>query len=43
MKILAFGDIYGRIGRAALKKELPLLLEKYKPDCVIGNIDNISS
>ncbi|MFK7780428.1 MAG: TIGR00282 family metallophosphoesterase [Candidatus Gracilibacteria bacterium] len=43
MKILIFGDVYGRIGRAAIKKELPLLKEKYKPDFVIANVDNITS
>ena len=43
MKILIFWDVYGRVWRAALKKELPWLKNKYKPDFVIANIDNISS
>ena len=43
MKILAFGDIYGRVWRKALKKELPGLQEKYNPDFVLVNVDNISS
>ncbi len=43
MKLLIFWDIYGRIGRKALKKELPLLRKKYNPDFIIANIDNITS
>ncbi|MDD2871072.1 MAG: TIGR00282 family metallophosphoesterase [Candidatus Gracilibacteria bacterium] len=43
MKILVFGDVYGRIGRAALKKELPALKEKYNPDFVVVNIENATS
>lgn len=43
MKILIFWDVYGRIWRAALKKELPMLKEKHKPDFVIVNIENTTS
>ncbi len=43
MKILIFWDVYWRIGRKALKKELPILKEKYSPDFVIVNIENASS
>jgi len=43
MKILIFWDIFWRIWRAALEKELPTLKEKYKPDFVIVNIENASS
>ena len=43
MKILAFGDIYGRVWRKALKKELPALKEKHNPDFILVNVDNISS
>jgi len=43
MKILVFWDVFGRIWRAALKKELPLLKEKYNPDFIIVNIENCSS
>lgn len=43
MKILIFWDVYGRIGRNALKKELPKLKEKYSPDFIITNVDNITS
>lgn len=43
MKILIFWDIYWRIWRKAIKKELPILKNKYKPDFIIANVDNISS
>lgn len=42
MKILFFGDIVGKIGRQALAKALPLLREKYHPDIVIANVENIA-
>lgn len=40
MKILIFWDVYGRKGREALKKELPVLRKKYACDFVIANIEN---
>jgi len=40
MKILVFWDVYWRIWRKALEKELPLLKNKYNPDFVIVNIEN---
>lgn len=43
MKVLIFWDIYWRVWRNALIKELPKLKEKYLPDFVIVNVDNISS
>ncbi len=43
MKILIFWDIYWRIGRNAFLRELPHLQNKYQPDFVIVNVDNISS
>jgi len=43
MKILIFWDVYWRVWRAALKKELPKLKEKYNPDFVIANIENATS
>lgn len=43
MKLLIFWDIYGRIWRYWLKKELPWLISKYNPDFVISNVDNITS
>lgn len=42
VKVLIFWDIYWRIWRAALKKELNFLEKKYNPDFKIANIDNIS-
>ncbi len=43
MRILVFWDVYGRIWRSALKKELPKLKAKYKPDFMIVNLDNCTS
>ena len=42
MKILAFWDIYGRVGRRAFLKEFPQLQRQYAPDFTIVNIDNIT-
>lgn len=42
IKVLIFWDIYWRIWRNWLKKELNSLIEKYSPDFKIVNIDNIS-
>ncbi len=43
MKILIFWDIFWRIWRNAFLKELPNLKQKYSPDFVLVNVDNISS
>ena len=43
MKLLVFWDVYWRVWRQALIKELPLLIGKYSPDFVIANVDNLSS
>lgn len=43
MRVLIFWDVYGRVWRKALKKELPKLKEKYNPDFIIVNVDNASS
>lgn len=43
MKILTFWDIYWRVWRNAFLKELPNLKQKYNPDFIIVNVDNISS
>ncbi|MDP2193715.1 MAG: TIGR00282 family metallophosphoesterase [Alphaproteobacteria bacterium] len=40
MNILFLGDIYGRSGRDAVKKYLPHLKEKLKPDVIIANVEN---
>lgn len=42
IKILFFGDIFGRPGRNAIKKILPELKEKYRPDLVIANGENLA-
>lgn len=42
IKILFFGDVVGKIGRRALKKVLPGLKKKYKPDLVIANGENLA-
>jgi len=43
MKILVFWDIYGRIGRKALEKEISALQSKHNPDFIIANVDNLTS
>ena len=40
MKILFIGDIYGKSGRAALEKYLPLIKQKYEVDFTILNGEN---
>jgi metallophosphoesterase (TIGR00282 family) len=40
MKILFIGDIYGKSGRLALEKYLPLIKEKYDVDLTILNGEN---
>jgi len=40
MKILFFGDIFGRSGRDTLIKKLPNLIKKKKLDFVIVNGEN---
>ena len=40
MKILAIGDIFGKIGRQAVKSQLPKLKEKYQIDFVVANVEN---
>jgi len=42
MKILFFGDIVGRIGRSGIKQILPQFKEKYHPDIIIGNVENLA-
>ena len=43
MNILCIGDIYGKTGRDAIEKHLPILKEKYKPDWIIANGENITA
>ncbi|NQV13737.1 MAG: TIGR00282 family metallophosphoesterase [Parcubacteria group bacterium] len=42
MKILFLGDIVGKGGRRAVKKVLPTWREKYQPDFVIANGENLA-
>jgi len=42
MKILFFGDIVGRPGREGVAKILPKLKEKYSPDVVGANVENLA-
>ena len=42
MKILFFGDIFGRSGRDALIKRLPYFKKKYNPDFILANGENAS-
>jgi metallophosphoesterase (TIGR00282 family) len=42
MVVLFFGDVFGRPGREAIKKALPELREKYEPDFIVANIENIA-
>jgi len=41
-KVLIFGDVVGKPGRNALKKVLPELKTKYKPDLTMLNAENIA-
>ncbi len=41
-KILFIGDIVGKPGRKALTQVLPMWKEKYKPDVVIANTENLA-
>jgi metallophosphoesterase (TIGR00282 family) len=43
MKILIFGDIFGRMGRELVATHLPALREKYAPDFIVGNSENVTS
>ncbi|MBU6414625.1 TIGR00282 family metallophosphoesterase [Patescibacteria group bacterium] len=42
MKILFFGDIFGRPGREVLRHMLPQWKKEYKPDVIIANGENAS-
>ena len=42
IKILFLGDIYAKPGRMAVNMMLPFLREKYQPDIVIANAENIA-
>lgn len=42
LKILFFGDIFGKLGRKGLKKILPELKSEYQPDLIIANVENLA-
>lgn len=42
MNILFFGDIMGRPGREAIKKTIHEFKEKYKPDLILANGENLA-
>lgn len=42
MRLLFFGDIDGKIGRAAVAHVLPGWRRQYKPDIIIANADNVT-
>lgn len=42
LKLLIFGDIVGRLGREALRRALPELKEKYAPDLILANVENLA-
>ncbi len=41
-KILFIGDVVGRPGRHALSRVLPMLRQKYQPDVVVVNVENMA-
>ena len=41
MKLLIFGDVVGKLGRAGVKHMLPIWREKFSPDVVVANVENI--
>jgi len=42
IKILFFGDIFAKIGRQAITKALPELKDKYQPDLILANAENLA-
>ena len=42
MKILFFGDIVGKIGRQAMAKTLPDMVQEFDPDFVLANGENLA-
>lgn len=43
IKVLFFGDIFGRSGRAVIKKYLPLLKIQYQADFCLANCENMAA
>jgi hypothetical protein len=42
VRILMFGDVIGRLGRRAVAAALPTLQQKYRPDLVLANVENLA-
>lgn len=42
MKLLIFGDVFGKPGRAVVKHMLPIWRKEFSPDVVIANVENIA-
>jgi len=42
MKILFFGDVYGKPGRTGLQEILPKLREIHSPDFILANVENLA-
>ena len=42
MKLLIFGDVFGKLGREGVKRILPKWREKFSPDVVTANVENIA-
>ncbi len=43
MKVLFFGDVFGRPGRQAVLNNIDELKQEFKPDLVIANCENLAS
>ena len=42
MKVLFFGDVFGKPGRTVVQRFLPQLMEEFSPDFCIANGENIA-
>lgn len=42
MKVLFFGDVFGKPGRDALRILAPRLIQEHSPDFVVANVENIA-
>lgn len=42
MKILYFGDVVGKVGRAGVRAILPQWIKEYQPDLIIANAENVA-
>ncbi|HEX9664507.1 MAG TPA: TIGR00282 family metallophosphoesterase [Patescibacteria group bacterium] len=42
IKIFFFGDVVAKIGRRAVKKIIPEIRKKYRPDLIMANAENIA-